>query len=136
MGKNMYVTPDRYQGEISEIDPVDTPHFFSTHYHSCLSNHFHFLEDVHNIVSADLQITMHGLSPVTISYESDGLSQERDGMQQLREKYLILDLLNAVYRTTNYQTHGTDEEAFQLPGSNTSQDKKIDDRLLYVTKSE
>ena len=55
---------------------------------------------------------MHGLSPVTISYESEGLSQERDGMQQLREKSLVLDLLNAVYRATNYLAHGNDEDAF------------------------
>ena len=97
----------------SEIDPVDTPYFFSTSYHTGLQNHFNLNEDDFKVVSADMQISLHCNSPVTISYESTYSSQSLDGMQQMREKHLVLDLLNAVHRATNFLSYG-DEDPFKI----------------------
>ena len=104
MDKNLYVTPDRYTGEIGDIDPVDTPHFQSTHYHFDLQKQFRFEEDDRQVVTVNLQLSISQGSSVTIDYESNDDAQARDGMQQIREKQLVRDLISDVHKATVYLT--------------------------------
>ena len=129
IGKNLYVTPDRYTGEVGDFDPVDTPHLLSTYYHPDLKNHFNFQEDDKNVVTVDQQISLSKGSKITIDYESTETAQERNGVKQLREKQLLPVLIQTFYKATDYLTQAETDVFELLPSFNNN---KINPKKLMT----